>query len=29
MRLSALMAQYEAAAKTFADLSQLSLLRYL
>lgn len=29
MRLSALMTQYEAAAKTFADLSQLSLLRYL
>lgn len=29
IRLSALMAQYEAAAKTFADLSQLSLLRYL
>ncbi len=29
IRLSALMAQYEASAKTFADLSQLSLLRYL
>lgn len=29
MRLSALMTQYEASAKTFADLSQLSLLRYL
>jgi flagellar hook-associated protein 3 FlgL len=29
IRLSSLMAQYEAAAKTFADLSQLSLLRYL
>jgi flagellin-like hook-associated protein FlgL len=29
IRLSALMVQYEAAAKTFSDLSQLSLLRYL
>lgn len=29
MKLSALMAQYEAAAKTFVDLSQLTLLRYL
>lgn len=29
VRLNALMMQYEAAAKTFADLSQLSLLRYL
>lgn len=29
MRLSALMVQYEASAKTFADLSQLTLLRYL
>lgn len=29
MRLSALMVQYQASAKTFADLSQLSLLRYL
>ncbi len=29
IRLSALMVQYEASAKTFADLSQLSLLRYL
>jgi flagellar hook-associated protein 3 FlgL len=29
IRLSALMVQYEASAKTFSDLSQLSLLRYL
>ncbi len=29
VRLSALMVQYEAAAKTFADLSKLSLLNYL
>jgi flagellin-like hook-associated protein FlgL len=29
MQLSALMVQYEAAAKTFSDLSQLSLLKYL
>lgn len=29
VQLSALLVQYEAAAKTFADLSQLSLLKYL
>jgi len=29
IQLSALLVQYEAAAKTFADLSQLSLLKYL
>jgi flagellar hook-associated protein 3 FlgL len=29
MQLSALLVQYEAAAKTFSDLSQLSLLKYL
>jgi flagellar hook-associated protein 3 FlgL len=29
MQLSALLVQYEAAAKTFADLSKLSLLKYL
>ena len=29
MQLSALMVQYQAAAKTFADLSKLSLLDYL
>ncbi|MBP6689982.1 MAG: hypothetical protein KA153_08315 [Hyphomonadaceae bacterium] len=29
IRLNTLLAQYEASAKTFAELSQLSLLRYL
>jgi hypothetical protein len=29
VQLSSLLVQYEAAAKTFADLSKLSLLNYL
>ena len=29
IRLNTLLAQYEAAAKTFAELSQLSLLKYI
>ena len=29
IRLNTLLAQYEASAKTFAELSQLSLLRYI
>jgi flagellin-like hook-associated protein FlgL len=29
VQINSLLVQYEAAAKTFSDLSQLSLLRYL